>query len=129
MPQSNDNGKKLENTIFMHLNRTRLPFDKITYYQGNAECDFVVQREDRVMMLLQVTWSMADADTRSREINGLLEASSVTGCNQLFIITNEDEETILSDGKTINVLPAWKWVLGKYPSLHTDFRCKDNGDL
>lgn len=108
MPQSNDNGKKLENTIFMHLNRTRLPFDKITYYQGNAECDFVVQREDCVMMLLQVTWSMADAGTRAREINGLLEASSVTDCNQLFIITNEDEETILADGKTINVLPAWK---------------------
>lgn len=120
MPQSNDNGKKLENTVFMHLNRTRLPFDKITYYQGNAECDFVVQREDCVMMLLQVTWSMADAGTRSREINGLLEASSVTGCDQLFIITNEDEETFSADGKTINVLPAWKWVLGKHPTLHTE---------
>lgn len=81
------------------------------------------------MMLLQVTWSMADAGTRAREINGLLEASSVTGCDQLFIITNEDEETILADGKTINVLPAWKWVLGKHSTLHTDFRCKDNGDL
>ena len=40
MPQSNDNGKNLENTVFMQLNRMRLPSDKITYYQGNCECDF-----------------------------------------------------------------------------------------
>lgn len=113
LPQSNDNGKKLENTVFMHLNRTKQPFEKITYYQGNTECDFVVQREDSVVMLLQVTWSMADSDTRAREIKGLLEASSVTGCDHLFIITNEDEETITENGKEIHVLPAWKWLLAR----------------
>lgn len=48
MPQSNDNGKNLENNVFMQLNRMRFPSDKISYYQGNSECDFVLQREDNV---------------------------------------------------------------------------------
>ena len=33
LPQSNDNGKNLENTVFMQLNRAKLPSDKISYYQ------------------------------------------------------------------------------------------------
>lgn len=111
MPQSNDNGKNLENTVFMHLNRNRLPFDKISYYQGNAECDFVIQREDNVVQLIQVTWSMADEETQMREIKGLMEASSVTGCDNLLIITNDEEYVLVKDGKKIQVKPAWKWSL------------------
>lgn len=111
MPQSNDNGKNLENTVFMHLNRNRLPFDKISYYQGNAECDFVIQREDNVVQLIQVTWSMADEETQIREIKGLMEASSVTGCDNLLIITNDEEDVLVKDGKKIQVKPAWKWSL------------------
>lgn len=99
MPQSNDNGKNLENTVFMLLNRNRHPFDKISYYQGNCECDFVMQ-------LIQVTWSMADEETREREIKGLLEASSITGCNNLLIITNDEEGELVKDGKTINIMPV-----------------------
>ena len=111
MPQSNDNGKNLENTVFMQLNRMRPPSDKITYYQGNCECDFVLQREDNVIQLIQVTWDMVDASTREREIKGLLEAASVTGCENLIIITKDEENTFNREGKEIKVIPAWKWVL------------------
>ncbi len=111
MPQSNDDGKNLENTVFMQLNRMRLPTDKITYYQGNCECDFVLQREDSVIQLIQVTWNMADEDTREREIKGLLEAASVTECDELIIITKDEESTISRDGKEIKIKPAWKWLL------------------
>lgn len=111
MPQSNDNGKNLENTVFMQLNRMRLPSDKISYYQGKCECDFVVQREDSVVQLIQVTWSMMDECTREREIKGLLEAASVTGCENLLIITNDEEDSFVREGKEINVIPAWKWLL------------------
>lgn len=105
MPQSNDNGKNLENTVFMQLNRMRLPSDKIAYYQGNCECDFVLQREDNVIQLIQVTWDMADASTREREIKGLLEAASVTGCGNLVIVTKDEENTFVREGKEIKVIP------------------------
>ena len=110
MPQSNDNGKNLENTVFMQLNRNRHPFDKISYYQGNCECDFVMQREENIMQLIQVTWSMADDETREREIKGLLEAAAVTACDNLLIITNDEEGELVKDGKTIKIMPAWKWL-------------------
>ena len=111
MPQSNDRGKNLENTVFMQLNRNKLPSDKISYYQGNTECDFVLQREERVILLIQVTWSIADDETRKREIKGLQEASSITGCDNLLIITNDEKDSFHIKGKHINVMPAWEWLL------------------
>ena len=113
MPQSNDKGKNLENTVFLQLNRNRLQSDKISYYQGDAECDFVLQREEEVIQLLQVTWSMANDETREREIKGLLEASSATKCDNLLIITNDEKDTFQKAGKRIDVIPAWEWLLNK----------------
>ena len=95
----------------MQLNRMRLPSDKITYYQGKGECDFVLQREDSVVRLIQVTWEMTDEDTREREIKGLVEAAAVTGCRELVIVTKEEEGTVVVDGREIKIKPAWKWLL------------------
>lgn len=111
IPQSDDNGKKLENVVFLELNRRQEPSDKIYYYQGTAECDFVVQREESVVRLIQVTWDMTNPETRQREVAGLLEASKATGCDELTIITKDEETTISEKGKIIRVIPAWKWML------------------
>ena len=111
MPQSDENGKNLENTVFMQLHRMRQPSDKITYFQGKAECDFVIQREEKVAQLIQVTWTLSDSDTRKREIAGLAEASSATGCENLLILTDNEEDTITDNGRTIHVMPVWKWIL------------------
>lgn len=111
MPQSDDNGKKLENVVLLELHRRREPSDKVSYFQGTTECDFVLQREDAVIELIQVTWDMTDPETRRREIAGLMEASRVTGCDRLTIITKDEEATITERGKTIQVVPAHKWLL------------------
>lgn len=112
LPQSNDDGKKLENAVFLQLYRTLSPMDKIFYYSGKSECDFVVQQGISVNQLIQVTWDMNDDATRRREINGILEAADVTGCNNLYIITADTTEKImLEDGRIIYVLPAWRWLL------------------
>ena len=114
LPQSNDEGKKLENTVFLQLYRLRTPIDRIFYYHGKGECDFVIQRGVEIDSLIQVTWNMDDQETRQREINGLIEASDATGCRNLFIITADTGEEIrLSDNRIINVLPAWRWLLGR----------------
>lgn len=109
MPQSGDKGKKFENVVFLELNRRLAPADKIYYYQGAAECDFVLQREETVVELIQATWDMSEPETRRRELAGLLEASKVTGCNSLTIITRDEEATMTEKGKTIHVVPAWKF--------------------
>lgn len=113
LPQSEDDGKKLENTVFLQLHRTRTPIDKIYYYQGKGECDFVVQRGVDIDRLIQVTWDMRDEETRTREINGIIEASKVTGCKNLYIITYDSSEEIKIDNDTvIHVIPVWRWLLG-----------------
>lgn len=111
LPQSDDNGKLLENAVLLHLNRRLQPFDKITYYSGTKECDFIVQHEQRAKALYQVCWDMQDTLTRQREIEGIIEASRMTKCDNLFIITHDNEDTIIQDGKTINMIPAWKWMI------------------
>ena len=111
LPQSNDMGKYLENTVFMQLIRKKEPDEKITYYSGHGECDFVVQHDEAVVALYQVTWSMSDSDTRKREIDGLLEASEQTGCKHLYVITKEEEEELEVGNRRIQILPAWKWLL------------------
>jgi len=114
LPQSDDDGKKLENTVFLQLYRKRMPVDNIYYYQRKGECDFVVQRGVEIDRLIQVTWSMDDEETRHREIAGLMEASEVTGCNNLYIITADEQDDLVTEsGKTIHVIPAWRWLLDK----------------
>ncbi|MDE5959359.1 MAG: ATP-binding protein, partial [Muribaculaceae bacterium] len=104
LPQSDDDGKKLENTVFLQLYRQRTPVHRIFYYQGRGECDFVVQRGVEIDRLIQVTWNLNDDSTRRREINGLVEAAEATGCRNLFIITADTSEEIsLDNGMTIQV--------------------------
>lgn len=112
LPQSNDDGKKLENTVFLQLYRQRTPIDRIFYYQGRGECDFLIQRGTEITQLIQVTWDMSDEETRRREIDGIVEAAITTGCQNLLIITAGNSEEIRADnGMIIHVVPAWKWLL------------------
>ena len=111
LPQSGDDGRLLENTVLLHLKRTMQPFEKVSYYLGKTECDFVLQREDAVSELIQVCWDMSSPETRSREVAGLVEASEVTGCDNLTIVTNGESSEMVNEGKTIKVVPAWKWLL------------------
>ena len=55
---------------------------------------------------------MKDPRTRSREITSLLCAMKKLGLGTGKIITL-DEENILKEGdKTIEIIPAWKYLLG-----------------
>lgn len=110
-PQSDDNGKMLENAVFLHLKRMLGPTQNLTYYKGQGECDMVVSRYEEVEQLIQVSWDISDYDTLQREIAGLAEASKNTGCKYLTLVTHDEERDIETPSGTIHVLPAWKWAL------------------
>ena len=114
--QSDDDGKRLENTVFLELNRRRKGTETIAYYQDHGECDFVVCEDEMVRQLVQVTWNMSATDersraTRTREINGLVDAAEALGCENLTIITHDEETIIKCQGHDIRVIPAWKWLI------------------
>lgn len=110
-PQSEDKGKLLENVVFLFLRRDLSMQHALFYYKGKKECDFVVTEHHQVTKLIQVTWSLNDPETRKRELDGLLEAAQVTQCQDLYIISMEEEMDIEESGYKIHVIPAWKWML------------------
>lgn len=113
MPQSEDKGKLLENIVALELFRRRGADRKMFYWQEGHECDFVVQQQDRVNEVIQVTWDMVDENTRKREIDGLKEAARGTHCDKLTIVTRDRKETIVEDGYTIDVVGIEDWLTSR----------------
>ena len=116
--QSDDDGKQLENTVYLELLRRKGGNEAISFWQGRGECDFVLSEDENVRRLVQVAWKMdedspAGRKTRKREIDGLTEAAESLGCGDLTIVTHDEEATIWEQGHEIKVIPAWKWCLGR----------------
>jgi predicted AAA+ superfamily ATPase len=103
-----DKGKRLENTVLVELIRRK---ENVYYYRSkSADVDFVLAKENKPCELIQVSYSINDLETYARETNSLLEASEELHCNQLTIVTFNEERKIERQDKVINVLPAWKWL-------------------
>jgi uncharacterized protein len=108
---SSDDGILLENLVFLHL-RQQFPFGRgLYFYSGSKECDFVLTKKDTATQLIQVCYDLSNPETLQREIDGLLEAAAYFNCNNLLIITNDEEKEIKFKDKTINVVKARNWML------------------
>lgn len=106
LPESEDAGKALENIVYLNLERSLGEEDRIFYFNESKECDFVVQRGERIAELVQVCWVLDD-DNIEREVGGLLAASSAIGCKQCRIITFSQRQAIERNGIKVDVLPIW----------------------
>ncbi|HEY4695617.1 MAG TPA: ATP-binding protein [Candidatus Hydromicrobium sp.] len=107
---SKDSGRILENIVFLHL---KMMGKEIYYYKtkNNLEVDFIVKKETEEKELIQVSWSLIDKKTREREIKSLLIAMSELSILKGLILTDDEEENIEIEQKTIIVKPAYKWLL------------------
>lgn len=107
LPQSDDNGKALENIVYMNLERGLSEDDQVFYFNENVECDFVVVKAGNVDQLIQVCWQLDDNNV-SREVEGIVAASEYTGCKNCTIVTFNQQRTIEHKELTIKVVPIWK---------------------
>lgn len=120
-----NSGHLFENLVFMALRRMH---SDIYYYRTKSgrEVDFVVPdfaadraggspRESR-KAVFQTCESLADAQTRKREIAALNEAMDELKLNSGTVITRHEEDQIEIGGKRISVVPAWRFLL----DLHRD---------
>jgi uncharacterized protein len=105
---SENSGRQIENLVFIHLKKAG---NEIYYHRENHECDFLEVSQQKVLSAIQVCQSMEQPATRQREINGLTEAMKSHKLQKGFIITEDEEETIEYDDLTIEVMPAWKFLL------------------
>jgi len=107
---SGNTGQLYENLVFMQLKR----YNCETYYWQSAkghEVDFVLIEGLEARQLIQVCFDISDAETRSREVKGLVEGLNNFGISEGTIITSDlfHEKTV--DEKVIRYVPLWYWLL------------------
>ena len=109
--QTPDHGALLENAVFLSLRRRGLD---VGYYetQRGREVDFAFQDGNQTV-LLQVAWSIQDADTKARELRALAEAAQEVP-SPLRLLVTLDEEGTEADG-AVRVIPLWKFLLRGWP--------------
>jgi len=105
---SEDRGRLLENQIFNCLKRKNID---IYYHREKRECDFLIVDRGKVISAIQVTVSLYNPSTRERELKGLEEAMLIYGLTVGYVITENEEEILVEYDRTINIVPAWKWLL------------------
>lgn len=105
-----NSGHLLENLVFTALRRTT---PDIFYYRTKSgqEVDFVCRRRDGSRMLVQVCESMVDPQTKKREVSALTDAMSELGLRHGTIVTRGETDRISVDAGTIEVTPAWRFLL------------------
>ena len=103
-------GHLLENLVFTALRRFN---PEIYYYKTKTgrEVDFIVPMRGRTRMLVQVCESLAEPQTRKREVAALSDAMAELGLKSGTIVTRNEEEEIKVDGGKIEAVPVWRFLL------------------
>lgn len=105
----NGNSPLLENLVAITLLRKFGRNDAVFFYNKNIKVDFYIPE---VATAIQVCYDLdSDPNTFDREVNALLKITNVLECDQLLIITRDEERTLEIKGRTIRVTPLWKWLL------------------
>ena len=104
---SADSGRLLENVVFLELRRRG---GEIFYFEEKRECDFIVKDSSGGFSAYQVVWELNE-ENESREINGLVEACRTLGVKKGIILTSGEEGKREKENITIEIIPAWKWLL------------------
>lgn len=102
-------GRLLENQVFVELlRRGYIPGQTLFYYRtrNDKEIDFVTRKGTKVEQLIQVCYDMTSEKTRKRELDALVEAAEELHCDNLLVITNNQEEEIEWKDKGIVVKPV-----------------------
>ena len=106
------NTSLLENLVAIHLLRIYGRNDAVYFYNNGIEVDFYIPE---ISTAIQVCYTFDKSEgTFDREVNALLKISNVLDCRKLLIITRDMEQTLEFDSQVIEVIPAWKWLLGTF---------------
>lgn len=105
---SENQGRWLENLVFLELKRQT---KTVYYHHNNGECDFVIKEKNSITQAIQVCWSLYDANTKQREINGLVDAMTTYQLKEGLILTEDESDQLTIDDKIINIMPVWLWLL------------------
>lgn len=99
----------LENMVAIELIRRYGIDERVFFYNRNIEVDFYIPD---AALAIQVSYNPHKTDeTWQRESTALIKFTKVLDCQRLLILSYDTEETVEVNGKTIEVLPVWKWLI------------------
>ena len=82
--------------------------ERVFFYQANVEVDFYVPEDE---LAIQVSYTLADPLTSDREVGALAKLPNAYPCRRRVIVTYDEEDSLTDSYGTIEVIPAWKWLL------------------
>ena len=104
-------GQNIETMVFIELRRRG---QEIFYFKtkNDREVDFLVKEGQSIKELIQVCYSMADEQTRKRELTALRYATNeLAETPRCLVLTMDPSETVQWQGLTIEVINIIDWLL------------------
>ena len=113
MGLSDNYGKLLENAVYLYLKQKfEEVYEKsIFYHKSKKECDFIVLKNKKVRVALQVSLNVENKQTFEREWKGLKDALTTYNLSKGYIITAEYEKSTIIDGYSLEIIPAFKLLM------------------
>ena len=105
-------GRLLENQVFIELmRRGYITKTSLFYYRSrnDKEVDFVTRLGTHVESLIQVCYDLSLDRTTKREMDSLVECAGELHCENLIIVTMNEERDVEWKGHTIKVIPIAKF--------------------
>jgi len=114
VPNLQTRGDDLETVVFLELLRRGY---RVYYYKtsNSLECDFIVEKNNKIIFLIQVTTTIKNEDTKKRELRVFKKAINELNLKDVkCIVLSEDNSQLLSfDSLDINILNIKEWLVFK----------------
>lgn len=104
--------RAFENMVYLHLRRA---YPRVNYYLTRSrrqEVDFIgVDSGGKPAIAVQACMTVGDESVLEREVPPLAAAAKYFGITEALVVTSREERTIESDGITLRIVPAWRWMV------------------
>lgn len=110
VPNLKTKGHDLESLVLLELLRRGY---KVYYYKtkGDLECDFVVEKDRKIVELIQVTVTLRDETTQKRELAPFSKVMDELNLKEVKLtVLCEDSSEQLDDIEVVNIL---EWLIEK----------------
>ncbi len=111
VPNLQTRGNDLESIVYLELLRRGY---KVYYYKtsNDLECDFIVQKEQEIKMLIQVTSSLKDEKTKKRELQSFSKTKKELQLEDVIsiVITEDHSSETVYDDIEIKIINLQEWL-------------------
>jgi predicted AAA+ superfamily ATPase len=112
VPNLQTRGADLETIVFLELLRRGY---KIYYYKtlNNLECDFIVEKNNKIQMLIQVCKTLKDEKTQKRELSPFSKTIEELQLKdvQLLVITEDSNRNQRIDNYEVKIINILEWLV------------------